>query len=401
MGARLAAASVIFALSSGLACTSPSKPAPATTPGAGAGAGGTSGGASAAAGTAGIPAAGQGGVAASAGSGGAAAGSAGAAGQSAGGGGSGGSEAGPPFGHPDPTVVYPVYEGFTLWVVEEFNEELDLDSDPIWTWSDGGFQTHRFRREAITFEDGKMVITLSETPQPSSCSYANTGVVPERARTSGELRSRHNFFRYGRYEASLKAPSVQPGNTTINGNYIASLFTYRHPACQEWREIDLEVTGDTPNHLGTNLITSTMDCNFTSDKEQPAFFDLEGRNFRTGFQAIGFEWLPGSIKFYYLDDVGAVVELRTITGDTVPTMSAKIMANLWVFDDTFAFGGPEGANNVYPLRAEYDWLRFYKWNDDAEYPCADMSDSCLKPEDVDLAGNNACDGIGLVGDVSS
>ena len=307
----------------------------------------------------------------------------------------------PPFGHPDPNATYPKYDGFTLWVVEDFNEPLDLNHDPIWTWSDGGFETHRFRREALTFEPGKMVVTLSETAQASSCSYANTGIAPDMTRTSGELRSKHNWFRYGRYEVRLKAPSVKPGDAEINGNYLTSLFTYRQPACQEWREIDLEVTGDAPGHLSTNLITSNHDCNFSADKEQPKAYDLDGRSFRTDFQTIGFEWLPGSIKFYYLGAGDALMPLRTISGPLVPALSAKIMANLWVFNNTFAFGGPAGANNVYPMRAEYDFIRFYRWNGDTDYPCADMSTACLKPEDVDLSGNNGCDGIGFSGDLSS
>jgi beta-glucanase (GH16 family) len=194
---------------------------------------------------------------------------------------------------------------------------------------------------------------------------------------------------------------VQPGNPTINGNYIASLFVYRQPACQEWREIDLEVTGDSPNHLGTNLIIADNDCTFTSDKEQPQFFDVEGRDFRTTFQTIGFEWLPGAIRFYYLGDAGEVVQLREITGADVPALSTKIMANLWVFDDSFAFGGPEGENNQYPLRAEYESLRFYRWDQDTEYPCDDMSTACLKPEDLDMVGNNVCDGVPEIGDVGS
>ena len=306
----------------------------------------------------------------------------------------------PPFGHADPNVIAPKYDGFTLWVVEDFAQPLDLDHDPIWTWSDGGFETHRFRREALSFEPGKMIVTLSETPQAASCSYANTGIAPAMKKTSGELRSKHNWFRYGRYEVRLKAPLVQPNQADVNGNYLLSLFTYRQPACQEWREIDLEVTGDTPNHLSTNLITSTKDCNFSSDKEQPQASDLPG-NFRTSFETIGFEWLPSSIKFYYLDEAGAPVFIRTLTGAKVPTLSAKIMANLWVFNDTFAFGGPMGKNNVYPMRAEYDFVRFYRWNGDTDYPCQDMSTACLKAEDLDLTGNNGCDGIGFTGDLTS
>ncbi len=321
-------------------------------------------------------------------------------GAGAGAGGMAGGSSRLPFGHPDPTVTHPTYEGFTLWLVEDFSQPLDLKTDPIWTYSDGGFQTHRFRREAISFEPGKLVLTLSSEPQPSSCSYANTGLVPARTKTSGELRSKHNWFRYGRYEVSFKAPSVKPGDLVTNGNYIMSLFTYRQPACQEWREIDLEVTGDGPGHLGTNLITADLDCNFTADKEQPEFFDLPS-SFRSDFQTVGFEWLPGVIRFYYVNAMGQQVQLRELESAKVPDMSAKLMANLWVFDASFAFGGPEGANNVYPFRAEYDFIRFYRWNMDTEYPCDDMTAACLKEIDVDLTNNNACDGVALLGDVTS
>ncbi|HXK19013.1 MAG TPA: family 16 glycosylhydrolase, partial [Polyangiaceae bacterium] len=266
----------------------------------------------------------SGGDAAGSASGGSSAG-AGGGGVSGAGGAGGSATAGPPFGHPDPTVVAPKYDGFTLWIVEDFTQPLDLDHDPIWTYSDGGFQTHRFTKDAITFQDGKMVLTLSDTKAASSCSFANTGVVPAQERTTGELRSKHNWFRYGRYEARLKAPSVKPNDVTTNGNYIASLFTYRQPACQQWREIDLEVTGDSASHLSTNLITGDNDCNFSPDKEQVQAFELPG-NFRTDFQTIGFEWLPGSIKFYYLGADGKPVQLRELLSAKVPTLSAKLLA---------------------------------------------------------------------------
>ena len=78
---------------------------------------------------------------------------------------------------------------------------------------------------------------------------------------------------------------MKPRGVTANGNYITSLFTYRQPACQEWREIDLEALGDAPGRLSTNLITAEKDCNCLVV-------------FRSSFRTIGFEWLPGSIKFY-------------------------------------------------------------------------------------------------------
>ena len=55
-------------------------------------------------------------------------------------------------GHPDPPSSYPEYPGFTLALVEEFDQPLDLDRDPIWTWSDGGLPEGgvRFFKDAIT-----------------------------------------------------------------------------------------------------------------------------------------------------------------------------------------------------------------------------------------------------------
>lgn len=324
-------------------------------------------------------------------------GSGGVAGAAGSDGGAAGSIPTPPFGHPGATVA-PSYDDFTLWLVEDFDQPLDLDNDPIWAWSDGGFQTHRFVRDAITFGDGAMTISFSEAPQDSSCSHSNYGIAPPMAHSSGELRSRYNLFRYGRYEMGVRAPSVQPGDTAINGNYIASLFIFRQPGCQEWREIDLEITGDGPGYLVTNLITG--DAGSCDKSEVREDFTL-ATNFRTGFRTLGFEWLPGTVRFYQLDDSGDETTLRTLSDTRVPDLPAKIMANLWVFDTSFAFGGPEGANNVYPLTVSYDFIRFYKWNQEMQYPCIAMDASCLQAGDLDLAGNNGCDGLGNQGDFAS
>lgn len=292
---------------------------------------------------------------------------------------------------------HPTYDGFELWLAEDFDQALDLQNHPVWTYSDGGFQTHRFTEDSVTFEDGKMVLTLSDEVQPTSCTYSGMGDIPEQPRTSGELRTKHNWFRYGRYETRLKVPMVQPNDPAINGNYIASLFIYRTPACQGWREIDIEITGDSASSYGSNLITGE-DCNWSADKEDHERVDLPGLNFRTGFVTVGFEWLPGKITWYTLDDAGAQTNVRVLESANVPDVPGKLMMNLWVFSEPFNFGGPDGANNELPFRAEYDFVRFYKWNMDMEYPCPDFSDTCLAAEDIDLTKNNSCDGIPELGD---
>ena len=44
--------------------------------------------------------------------------------------------------------------------------------------------------------------------------------VASKPLVSGELRTRRNMFRYGRYEVRMKAPDVQPGNPDIDGNWL-------------------------------------------------------------------------------------------------------------------------------------------------------------------------------------
>src|SRR5262249_10920924 len=75
----------------------------------------------------------------------------------------------------------------------------------------------------------------------------------------------------------------------------------------------------------------------------------------------------------------------------VPKESTKIVMNLWVFTSA-ALGGGDPAQNVYPIAGQYDWFRFYKWNMDDKYPCSGAP-GCLSAADLNLAKNNAADGL--------
>ncbi|HEX2880239.1 MAG TPA: hypothetical protein VHO25_11975, partial [Polyangiaceae bacterium] len=73
----------------------------------------------------------------------------------------------------------------------------------------------------------------------------------------------------------------------------------------------------------------------------------------------------------------------------VPTDSAKIVLNMWVFTSS-ALGGGDPANNSYPIVGYYDWFHFYKWNGDDTYPC-EGAPACLPEADLVLAKNNIND----------
>ena len=50
--------------------------------------------------------------------------------------------------------------------------------------------------------------------------------------------------------------------------------------------------------------------------------------------------------------------------------------NLWIFAMAGGFGG-DPTRNQYPMAAEYEWFRFYKWDQETRYPCADPP-GCLR-----------------------
>lgn len=300
------------------------------------------------------------------------------------------------YGHPDPSKEYPVYDGFTLTLVEEFNAPLDLDSDPVWTWSDGGLYEGavRFVKEQISFSGGKMKITVKPNPgiATQSCSHAEVGKVASKPLVSGELRTRRNMFRYGRYEVRMKAPDVQPGNPDIDGNFVATMFVFRDAKFHHWREIDIEVTGDRKNSVTTNVLSADNTEWWRESIAASRESSVSG-NAREDFHTYGFEWLPNKVT-WYID--GKVVRTHYGGRPPIPDKSAKIMMNLWIFGPKANFGGKDIYNNRYPMTSEYDWFRFYKWDGESTYPCPG-SGSCLTSDDRYLDGNNPCDGQPMVG----
>lgn len=301
------------------------------------------------------------------------------------------------YGHPDPNATYPSYDGFTPFLVEEFNQPLDLDHDPWWTWGDGALYEGMTKmiEDNITFENGHMVITAKDDPQPGAYSFSAADNVAAKPLSSGELRTIYNDFRYGRYEVRMKAP--------VTSNAIHTMFAYRAPAYLLWREIDIEVQAAPTNTFISNIIvappgTRLWSGNIEDSTTKYPYPSTAGgamgvpANFNTtsDFHTYAFEWLPTSVK-WYVDGTLLRVKQDGIgrNGLTVPKESTKIIMNLWVFTSK-ALGGGDPANNTYPIKAEYDWFRFYKWNNDTTYPCVNTP-SCLPADDLKLAKNNVND----------
>ena len=314
-------------------------------------------------------------------------------------------------GHCDAGVTaasYPTYPGVTLALVEDFPAPMDLDSDPIFTWSDGApanGQT-RFRKEQITFTGGKMVIT-AQNPDgcpvstanpngngkvaaciPPGTSYAepakdsNMGMTYGMGVWSGEIRTKYNNYRYGRYEAKFHAPTANPDIT--QGDFLSTMFVFRTPKWNIWNELDFEleptiskqVAGNAINIMGRTDYPNDANDAWTSTMGLPAGYK------NTDEHVYAIDWEPTSVTWYVDGQV-----TQTFTGkqnDPVPTSSAKIMMNLWVFDGN-AFG--LGQNNKFPFSSEYEYFRYYKSAQETTYPCS-PTPSCLPPADLTDAQNN-------------
>ena len=394
------------------ACSSAPPDSGTPTPSAGApgaGAAAVAGGGSTSAGAGGTPATGAGaGGMAPAGGAPPTAGAAGAAG-AAGGGTAGGTATGEGpcpagvLGHCDAGVTaasYPTYADYTLALVEDFPAAMDLDMDPIFTWSDGSPADGQtaFRKNQIQFNNGKMIIKAEVNPGcpvstfnpnsdmcvPSYTSYAEpkkpgtTGKVEKMGVWSGEFRTKYNNYRYGRYEAKFKTPMANPGHETdaaMAGGFLSTMFVFRSPKWAQWNEIDVELEGKIPGKIAGNMILVPTGSegypagnasNFESTQGLPAGYN------NTQEHVYAFTWTSTEVH-WYVD--GVETHMDNGTGKSkVPNVSAKIMMNLWFFNGD-AFG--VGANNKFPMQAEYEYFRFYKLNTEMVYPCS-PTPACLK-----------------------
>ncbi len=310
-------------------------------------------------------------------------------------------------GHCKADFEYPKHDGYTLQLVEEFDAPLDLNNDPIWTWSDGSPESGQtgFREQNIGFADGHMTLTAEH----GACApkTTNPGCIPPRMSFgeaqapatqanvgamgvwSGELRSKYNNYRYGRYEVKFAAPLANPNGRTTNSTsgFLSTMFVFRTPKNQIWNEIDIELEPKGFDKIFGNAV------NFTGPGGIVGYPNDAGRN--EAWEATGpanynmydqheyaFNWTPGKIEWFVDGQL-----LKTFTGEpanVVSSASAKIMLNLWIFSGN-AFGDSGG--NVYPFTAKYDWFRFYKYNAEEFYPCS-PTPGCLPDPDKTTSSQN-------------
>lgn len=256
----------------------------------------------------------------------------------------------------------PCPAGYTLKIDEHF-DSLDTAT---WERSTGGFPDNECRfldsADRVRFDgDGKMRLVMEAKVVPESYSRHEKKVVAEKPCASGELRSLLEYGPYGRIEARMKSPE--------SSGFVQSMFTfqfYKDP----WQEIDIELQGRLPDAVSTNVISShaknfeecdVYQCTHNTEKH----LDISARHSST-WHVYAIDWQPEKIDFF----VDGVLK-RTVTreeikagGGNFPDQPATLLMNFWQPVQKIAkwFGG-EWSLEQLPLVAEYDWFRFYTFDD--------------------------------------
>lgn len=191
-------------------------------------------------------------------------------------------------------------------------------------WSNGNMFNCTWRKENVTFNDGKMQLIIDSNNDPQYPVYYG-----------GEYRSKE-FYGYGRYEVSLKAIK--------NDGVVSSFFTYTGPSDKNpWDEIDVEILGKDTTKVQFNY--------FTDGKGDHEYLHDLGFDASEDFHTYAFEWHKDKIV-WFVDDV----EVYSVK-ENIPVTESKIMMNAWNGTGVDSWLNAFDDANL-PLTAEYRWIAF-------------------------------------------
>lgn len=280
----------------------------------------------------------------------------------------------------DTLVAYPgytgEYEGFTLVLDERFDA---LDSE-VWRKGDGAVGEEamcRFQDQGVQVVDGILELIVQEGHVPAGFSEDHQNEKKAYDYICGELRTNPTRrIRYGRIETRMKAPARERAS-----GYISSLFTYVNEAdvagTREWEEIDVELEGRRPDAFQANLIYGKNVWEWWRTRDWGAWEHVIKVGPVDEWRVFAIEWLPGEIRWYVDGELEKTLKQKHLQcrpcrapqkhWTPIPDNYTDIMLNFWIPNDLIQkrFGGRK-KHNVYPMKAQYDWLRYYQY--DAEPP---------------------------------
>ncbi|MFT5995867.1 MAG: endo-1,3-1,4-beta-glycanase ExoK [Glaciecola sp.] len=261
-----------------------------------------------------------------------------------------------------------IYPNYSLVLDEQFDE---FNTD-IWQKGDGavgGESVCRFQPQGIQVIDGILNFIIKEETIAPGWSKDHQQQKGPYEFSCGEVRTRENKkIRYGRFETRMRAPDRQ----TASG-YISSLFTYTNEGDpREWEEIDVELEGGRPDKFQANLIYGKGVWDWPATRQWGAWEDKIETAPADEWRVYAFEWTPTYIKWFVdgvltktltQEDLDCQPECvpPQINPTPIPDNNTLLMMNFWIPNDEIeaVFGGVK-KDNVYPMRAQYDWIRIYQ-----------------------------------------
>lgn len=193
-------------------------------------------------------------------------------------------------------------------------------------WNNGPIQSCEWRKEAISADDNKLKLTLSNQGgkvSPTSCA---------------EMQTMRNYT-YGSYAARIKAAKGSGLNTAF--------FTYIGPAQKSpvHEEIDFEFLGKDTRMVQLNY--------YIDGKPQGATFVKLDYDASEEFHDYTFVWEPKKIRWY----IDKKLVRETADGAAIPSRPSKIFVTLW--------SGSKQVNDwLGPFEykkdaaAEFEWVKY-------------------------------------------
>ncbi len=214
-------------------------------------------------------------------------------------------------------------------VYAEFTNGMPAGWECADGWCNGSMFNVTWRKKNVTFNDGKMQLTIDNDTVPKDN-------VPY---SGGEFRSRE-FYGYGRYEVSMKAIK--------NDGVVSSFFTYTGPSDNNpWDEIDVEILGKDTTKVQFNY--------FTDSRGNHEYMHDLGFDASEDFHTYAFEWHKDKIV-WFVDGV----EVHS-ANENIPVTESKIMMNAWCGKGVDGWLNAFDDSNL-PVSAEYEWIKFTPFN---------------------------------------
>jgi beta-glucanase (GH16 family) len=252
------------------------------------------------------------------------------------------------------------------------DERFNRVDPEVWAKGDGAVGSEamcRFTAAGVQVVEGVLELVIREEHVPASWSKDHQMQKESYDYSCGELRTRiEKRVRYGRLEARIKAPRRQEAS-----GYITSLFTYRAEGSpREWEEIDVELEGGRPDEFQANLIYGLDAWEWWSTRQWGAWEDKIVIGPVDEWRVFAIEWVPDSIRWFVDGQLVKTLHQSDIDCQPqclppqkmptpIPDDATDIMMNFWIPHDGIQdeFGGNKRLN-VYPMKTQYDWFRYYE-----------------------------------------